>query len=1551
VIRTLTLLARLDPGGPTLALAATAAAIVAVAALMAEAMARSSGRLGLGASGRHDLYLAALLTILLSPAIALGVGRSGLVLVGLPTPRVRAPEVGPPLSPAPGPEIQPKPPIDRPDFVARPAVPGDDEAATPAGPPGPVVVRVPSPVRTTPGPQVPVEPSGPVGGGAIVGGLAAAWVVGLLFLGSRLAHGALALIALRRRARPVEVGSIGGVLGEVRAAIGRDRLPPILEAGGLAGPMAGGVLRPVVVLPAGMAATLGPSGLRDVLIHECAHVARLDPLVGLLQRAAAAVFWPHPLVHRLNRRLSRAREEACDDLVLGAGDAPGYARTLLILAERAGASGRGGAVVGLFDSRWKLEDRVAGILERGGRPMTTKASRWTKVAAVAVLMAASVAVAAVRPEGGATGSESPTPPAVVAEPPAQDGLATVIEGTVVDEAGAPVGGAAVNVTWFRKAAEDAKTGPDGRFSLRIAGPIRPSELVRATADGEARIGIAEYHEPARSRPEPVRVVLKPARAVVVRVVDADGRPVPGAAVEVTGSGHGPIGRSETDRAGLARLLLPADAEVDHVAALKDGVGFDYFENYRSWPSRLRDPLPAEVRLVLDGALPASVRAVDPSGKPVPGVEFHPDLLQKPGKLSYFNGSGSDILVATTDAAGLARFPWLPKRLEMPVSVEARPWDYSGETRPTFKPGGEDVPSLVLRRNVRLSGKVTNLDGGLAEGVLIQAESRGKSSFYGRRLARTGPDGTYSVTMPADQMSMIAVVSPDHAAAPIAGIVPREGQPRDGLDLRLVAGTRFRATITTEAGGKPVPGAQLTIIALGAEVPEEFRGPNSTNDRLDLVTWAQADPEGRIDCRLGPGDYTILGEENLHVDGTGEVVREYHRKPTAGEKPAIVRGRVFDATGAANRPVAGARVRFWPPAGQGWRDILSVTDAAGRFELEPRGDKLGLFYARDQDGTIAGFLAGPAAGQEVAITLAPAATTSGRIVDTEGRPLAGRRVQLMTTVPRSLAIATPGQVYESTTTDPAGRYAFAGLVPDTEAEVSLNYEDATQPNRAVVEKLSVRGGNVINIPDIAISGGRKPAGPRADSGPAFAAGDVVGARPMPYLISGAEVEALVRAIGRDPATPALVEGVGVLVRPESRWVTDLGRIGQLATDPGFALRADRASAAVSGKPADARTLIDLAMGYTIGDDDATLRQNLRASAQKQPARPIRGTVEDAATGRPVPDAFVFGEAEATRTDALGSFRLADRGSRMAWVEAEGYALAEVVAPADPARPAKVALLREAPILGRVVDREGKPVEGAVIWAMVGHLVFVPGAALSKNDSYGFPITARTDARGRFAFRGMPPGAELDWIEVRHPSYRLARGEGLVLTAARPTAILVEPGCVVSGEVVDESGRPVAGASVGVGDRRRAGGESVVFTGPDGRYRVANVAPGRCDLVVQPEAHAPKIVATVADPARPAIHQVVVEPGGSIGGKVVDAEARPVAGAPVGWITPVDPSGVPQRAYDSPFHRMTYTADDGTFRLDSLPPGEFQITVMRPAGGARAEVVVKTNRRDLVVKLGP
>jgi hypothetical protein len=147
----------------------------------------------------------------------------------------------------------------------------------------------------------------------------------------------------------------------------------------------------VVLVPPGFFGRLDAAATSDVLVHECAHHLHRDPLVALLQRLAGVLLWPHPLVHALNRALGRAREEVCDNHVLAEAPPPRYARALLALA-CGDAAPAGASAPALVHPRWRLRDRIAGMLH-ARRTLATRAGRLGSALAV-VLLAASLAAGA-----------------------------------------------------------------------------------------------------------------------------------------------------------------------------------------------------------------------------------------------------------------------------------------------------------------------------------------------------------------------------------------------------------------------------------------------------------------------------------------------------------------------------------------------------------------------------------------------------------------------------------------------------------------------------------------------------------------------------------------------------------------------------------------------------------------------------------------------------------------------------------------------------------------------------------------------------------------------------------------------------------------------------------------------------------------------------------------------------------------------------------------------------------------------------------------------------
>jgi bla regulator protein BlaR1 len=111
---------------------------------------------------------------------------------------------------------------------------------------------------------------------------------------------------------------------DVRAASPLDiQLPiPVRSCATLREPGVFGLLRPVLLLPAGLVDRLTPDQLQTILAHELCHVRRRDNLWSAIHMAVGAIFWFHPLVWWIGSRLVEERERACDEEVLRQGGDP-----------------------------------------------------------------------------------------------------------------------------------------------------------------------------------------------------------------------------------------------------------------------------------------------------------------------------------------------------------------------------------------------------------------------------------------------------------------------------------------------------------------------------------------------------------------------------------------------------------------------------------------------------------------------------------------------------------------------------------------------------------------------------------------------------------------------------------------------------------------------------------------------------------------------------------------------------------------------------------------------------------------------------------------------------------------------------------------------------------------------------------------------------------------------------------------------------------------------------------------------------------------------------
>lgn len=145
-----------------------------------------------------------------------------------------------------------------------------------------------------------------------------------------------------------------GVRSEVRLLRSREQSMP----------MTFGIRRPSILIPA-IADTWTGDRRRAVILHELAHIARRDCLTQTLAFVACALYWFHPAMWCVRRRLRIERELACDDRVIAAGTRPReYAGHLLEIAYSFGDHRVSATAVSMARPQ-HLESRMLAVLDDG----------------------------------------------------------------------------------------------------------------------------------------------------------------------------------------------------------------------------------------------------------------------------------------------------------------------------------------------------------------------------------------------------------------------------------------------------------------------------------------------------------------------------------------------------------------------------------------------------------------------------------------------------------------------------------------------------------------------------------------------------------------------------------------------------------------------------------------------------------------------------------------------------------------------------------------------------------------------------------------------------------------------------------------------------------------------------------------------------------------------------------------------------------------------------------------------------------------------------------
>jgi len=610
--------------------------------------------------------------------------------------------------------------------------------------------------------------------------------------------------------------------------------------------------------------------------------------------------------------------------------------------------------------------------------------------------------------------------------------------------------------------------------------------------------------------------------------------------------------------------------------------------------------------------------------------------------------------------------------------------------------------------------------------------------------------------------------------------------------------------------------------------------------------------------------------------------------------------------SSGRSVAEAEVQLAGPSG--FRTLRSGPDGAfyfpdlieGRYVL--RAQKEGLAAYLDQL-TVGGADAGEAV---LAVELRAGVGVAGRLLDRGGRPVDGGEVTLVE--------APSGPLERKSKTGSDGRFVFDGVLP---------------------------GGYVVG----ARADGYWPAEPRAIT---------VAAKPLALqlrLERGATIDgrvvdesgkpiagAQIEASGEGPdGAPIAVSGVGTFAGSDGR----LEPTGELGVMRG-------AIPYPPPVPAPRRPTGEAARGFLSASDGRFQLIGLPAGklvvAATHPdfARGVSAPVETHAGGTAGVTVtlrrgeVVRGRVVDDRGQPLAGVELADAQGTLAVTDGRGeFSLPHV--------DHELQVTAQKPGWLPVTRAIGPPTRDSGDWTLaraeglVGGVVVddrgmpVAGARVDVSAASGAPRRLVSDGRGRFRADGLPPGPYR--LEVVHGDYAPARLAGV--PAEDGVTVTLQLGGGIDGTVRDaRTGEVPRGLTLELvsGARkvplvvdRRGHFEGLAL--PTGKAVVSARAPGyvsRALPVDVPAAERPREI-TLRDV------ELELERGGSVAGRVTDADGDPVAGADV---------------TTSSAH--TRTDARGDYHLDGVAPGRVTVRAESAAHGAADEIEVRSgdeSRLDL------
>jgi len=898
-----------------------------------------------------------------------------------------------------------------------------------------------------------------------------------------------------------------------------------------------------------------------------------------------------------------------------------------------------------------------------------------------------------------------------------------------------------------------------------------------------------------------------------------------------------------------------------------------------------------------------------------------------------------------------------------------------ESAPTSQPERVSTEAPAFTEPVlTIAGQVRSSDGTPIENAEVNCVSTTGAGYGGSTSDAQGTftmtdlaPGTYSVTVEqrTHDPATLTVEYGAYAPATIERVYLDSQDPFKWLEVTLPLGAFLSGKVTDD---EDVPvHASVDIEALHERAGtyihfDIYPGPIELASGFGAGT---TDDEGRYSTSpLPPGAYKVTADYYGYYDAEPKIV-----KLAAGEKRldidlvlkkrrAFISGKVVDTDG---NPLADASVYIAAPAPDYFSETLH-TDADGTFSLQ------GIVPAKygitgRADGFVAKEMKVTAPADNVLIELRRGGTIKGRVVDkATGRPIDDFVTHLE-------PYFSPTQKY-----DEGGAFEYGGLgtgfyslfvgapgYAETAAH-GIRVREGTETSGILVELQAIETATVIFNVTSARDG--SPVDGACVSWSTLARDG----NPFAEREAKTDAEGHCTAEGLEPGLHNFTvrgpqhEGDGFVgdsfgFDPCGDLPHDLDEPTEEFQGPGEPSESSDTGEAPNFNEF-AKQLGFGAPGEFLGDLNNLTEQPpefapkvvtvLIATGDRQkevavaldPTFTLRGYVVSKADGRPIWGAMVSMEnlpeetlqrdlKTGVETDRQGAFAFDGvmPGSCTFQIRHDGYAIVErqfhITEP--PTEDLIIEISVGGHIFGTVLDPDGAPVPYAVV-----------GTERSN---------ARTDEEGNYSLAHVLPGWQCVDLSLEGAAYAglTCKPQEVVVNEGESVRVdfhLVY-GATVAGKLT-RYGEPIEGAKLELRSEKTPASYAYTRTGEGGAYRFEPILPPGAytmDIELNKSEHGYAGTYHRRVEIGDGDNTLDVELGGSrVSGVVLGRDGQPLRGAFVGvqeHVEHADRLTFLFSVHEEVFTTYSWTAGDGTFRLDSVPPGSYRL-VASPSGYAPQSV---------------